>query len=88
MGNAEADSAADLGKQHQPESVMDAGMILLQVRTHWYMIAVSRVTVNHDGRSGTASDPVVWDQGGPSKQRKVDIVVDIDLATLPGHLVF
>ena len=22
------------------------------------------VTVNHDGRGGTAPDPLVWDQGG------------------------
>ena len=72
---------------------MDVRRTLLQVRTHWYpiiqqlhrfMIAVSRVSVNHDGRGGTAPDPLVWDQGGRSKQRKVDIRVNIDLATLPG----
>ena len=59
LGDAEADSAADLERRHQPESGMDALRILLEVGTHWYpivqqlhrfMIAVSRVTVNHDGR--------------------------------------
>ena len=25
---------------------------------------------NHDGRVGTAPDPLVWDQGGPKKARK------------------
>ena len=52
------------------------------------MIAVSRVTVNHDGRGGTAPDHLVWHQGSKKKQRKVDIGVDIgvniDLASLPG----
>ena len=92
LGNAEADSAADLGRQHQPESVMDVRRILLQVRTHWnpiiqrlhrFMIVVSRVSVNHDGRGGIAPDSLVWDQRGRSKQRRVDIRVNIDLATLP-----
>ena len=69
LGNAQADTATDLGRRHQPESVMDARRILVQVRTHWYpiiqqLIAVSRVSVNHDGRGGTAPDPLVWDQGG------------------------
>ena len=45
---------------------------LLKARRHWYpimldlhrfMIAVARVSVNHDGKGGTAPDPLVWDQG-------------------------
>ena len=48
------------------------------------MIAVARVTVNHDGRGGTAPDPLVRDKGGPKKARKTDIRVNIDLASLPG----
>ena len=53
QGNSEA---ADLG--------------LLKARRHWYpimldlhrfMIAVARVSVNHDGKGGTAPDPLVWD---------------------------
>ena len=59
LGNAEADTAADLGRRHQSESKIDAWRSLLKVRTHWYpimqhlhwfMIAVSRVAVNHDGK--------------------------------------
>ena len=45
--------------------------------------AVSRVSVNHDGRGGTAPDPVVWDGGGRVKRREVDISVTVDLAALP-----
>ena len=48
------------------------------------MIAVARVTVNHHGRGGTAPDPLVWDQGGPKKARKLDIRVNVELASLPG----
>ena len=56
--------------------------IVLQL--HRFMIAVDRVTVDHDGRSGIAPDPLVWDQGGPKKTRKIDIRVNVDLASLPG----
>ena len=61
MGNAEADTAADLGRRHQSEVLIDAWRRLLRTRSYWYpnmldlhrfMIAVARVTVNHDGRSG------------------------------------
>ena len=48
------------------------------------MVAVSWVAVNHDGRSGSAPDPLVWDQGSKRKQRKTDIRVNVDLASLPG----
>ena len=47
------------------------------------MIAVSRVSVNHDGRGG-AAPAVVWDRGSRAKQREVDIRVDVDLAALTG----
>ena len=46
------------------------------------MIAVARVSVNHEGRSGTA--PLVWDQGSKPKDRKHAIGVNVDLASLPG----
>ena len=55
---------------------------------HLFMIALSRVTVNHGGRGGTAPDPLVWGQGGRKKQRKMDIRVNVDLASLPGTLGF
>ena len=57
--NAEADTAADLGRRHQSEVLIDARRRLLKARSHWYpimldlhrfMLAVARVSVNHDGR--------------------------------------
>ena len=57
--NAEADIAADLGRRHQSEVLIDARRRLLKARCHWYpimldlrrfMIAIARVSVNHDGR--------------------------------------
>ena len=58
QGNLEADVAADLGRRHQTEMLIDARRRLLQARSYWYpvmtdlhrfMIAVARVSVNHDG---------------------------------------
>ena len=63
QGNAEADAAADLGRRHESEILIDARRKLLKARSHWYpilldlqrfMIAVARVSVNHDGKGGTA----------------------------------
>ena len=48
------------------------------------MTAVARVSVNHDGRCGTAPDLLVWDQGSRPKVRKLAIRVNVDLASLPG----
>ena len=45
-----------------------------------FMVAVARVSVNHDGKGGTA--PGV--QGGRPKARKLDIRVNVDLASLLG----
>ena len=93
QGNAEADTAADLGRRHQSEALLDARRRLLLARSHWYpimsdlhrfMIAVARVSVNHDGKGGTAPDPLVWDQGSRPKARKLAIRVNVDLASLPG----
>ena len=92
QGNAEAD-AADLGRRHQSEILIDAWCRLLKARSHWYpimldlhrfMIAVARVSVDHDGKGGTAPDPLVWDQGSRPKVRKLAIRVNVDLASLPG----
>ena len=89
-GNAEADAAADL-RRHQSEILIDARRRLLQSRCHWYpimadlhrfMIAVVRVSVNHDGKGGTA--PLVWDQGSRPEVRKLAVRVKVDLASLPG----
>ena len=93
QGNTEADNAADLGRRHQSEDLIDARRRLLGARSRWYhimtdlhrfMIAIARVSVNHDGKGGTAPDPLVWDQGSRPKVRKPDIRVTEDLASLPG----
>ena len=93
QSNIEADIAADLGRRHLTEALIDARRRLLQARAYWYpviadlhrfMIAIARVSVNHDGRGGTARDPLVWDQGSRPKVRKLDIRVNVDLASLPG----
>ena len=77
--------------------LIDATCSLLQARTFWYpvilqvhrfMIAVSRIAFNHDGKGGSAPDPLAWDQGGPRKVRKTDIRINVDLASLPGPCVF
>ena len=93
QGTAEADTAADLGRCHQTEMLIDARRRLLQARRYWYpimldlhrfMIAVTRVSVNHDGKGGIAPDPLVWDQVSRPKVRKLAIRVTVDLASLPG----
>ena len=86
QGNVEADIAADLGRRHQNEILIDAWRRLLQARSYWYptMIAIARVSVNHDGKGGTAPDPLVWDQGSRPEVRKLHIRVNVDLASLPG----
>ena len=93
QGNSEADAAADLGRRHQPELLIDARRKLFQVRSYWYpimtdlhrfMIAIARVSVNHDGKGGTAPHPLVWDQGSRPKVRKLAIRVNVDLASLLG----
>ena len=40
QGNAEADVAADLGRRHQDEILIDARRRLLGARSHWYPIMV------------------------------------------------
>ena len=76
VGNAEGDAAADLGRLHQSEVLINARRRLLNARSYWhpimldlhrFMIAVAGVLVNHDGRGGTAPDPLVRDQGGRPK---------------------
>ena len=47
----------------------------------------SRAVVNHDGRDGTAPDPLVWSAGALPKRRRLVHAVR-DRAFLPGDLVF
>ena len=51
---------------------------------HRFMIAVARVSVDHDGKGGAAPDLLVWDQGSRPKVRKLAIRVNVDIASLPG----
>ena len=96
LGNAEADTAADLGRPHQSEVLIYCRRRLLRVRSHRYpimlqlhrfMIAVARVTVNHDGRGGTAPDPLVWDQGGQKKHASLIFGSMLILPLFPAFLV-
>ena len=73
--------------------LINARRRLLQARSYWYpimtdlhrfMIAIARFSVNHDGKGGTAPDPLVWDQGSSLKVRKLAIRVNVDLGSLPG----
>ena len=77
----------------EAEEVLDVRRALLNARELWYpivlqlhrfMVAVSRVSVNHDGRGGSAPDPLVWDQGSRKKQRRIEERGNEDLAMLPG----
>ena len=96
LGNIEADTAADQGRRHQTKDVMEVRRALLNPREHWlpvmlqlhrYMVAVSWVSVNDD-RGGSATDPLVWDQGSRKKHRKDDTRVNVDVATMLGPLGF
>ena len=78
--------------------LINARRRLLQARSYWYpimtdlhrfMIAIARVSVDHDGKGGTTPDPLVWDQESRPKVRKLAIRVNVDLASLfLDHLVF
>ena len=48
-----------------------------------FFIAISRAVVNHDGRDGTAPDPLVWSAGALPKRRRLVHAVR-DQAFLPG----
>ena len=66
--NACANTAADLGKLCQNETVLDARRAVLRVHRQWhpfildtpeFMVAVSRIVVNPDGRGSTAPGAVI-----------------------------
>ena len=93
VGNNGADAAADLGRLRQHDAVITARRDLLRVRRFWYpiildlhrfMVAISRIEVNHDGFGGTAPDAMVWDKGGIVKARAPSFRLIADHATLPG----
>ena len=93
VGNNGAGAAADLGRLRQQYDVITARRDLLRVRRYWYhiildlhkfMVAISRIEVNHDGYGGTAPDAMVWDRGGLVKPRASSLRIIVDHATLPG----
>ena len=93
VGNNGADAAADLGRLRQHDDVITARRDLLRVRRFWYpimfdlhrfMVAISRIEVNHDGFGGTAPDAMVWDRSGIVKSRAPSFRLILDHATLPG----
>ena len=93
VGNNGADAAADLGRLRQHDDVITARRNLLRVRRLWYpimldlhrfMVAISRIEVNHDGLGGTAPDAMVWDKGGVAKTRAPSFRLIVDYAALPG----
>ena len=92
LGNDAADEAADFGRRRVSPAVIDARRNLSGVCGRWYpiildlhrfVIAISRAVVNHDGRDGTAPDPLVWSAGALPKRRRLVHAVR-DRAFLPG----
>ena len=93
LGNDAADEAADFGRRRVDHAVIDARRNLSGVYGRWYsvvldlhrfFIAISRAVVNHDGRDGTAPDPLVWSAGAlPKRRRLVHAVRDQAFLTGP-----
>ena len=92
LGNDAADEAADFGRRRVGNAVIDARRNLSGVcgrrypvllDLHRFFIAISRAVVSHDGREGTAPDPMVWSAGALSKRRRLVHAVR-DQAFLPG----
>ena len=50
---------------------------------HRFFVAISRAVVNHDGRDGTAPDPLVWSARALTKRHRLVHAVR-DPAFLPG----
>ena len=80
LGNDAADEAADFGRRRISNLVIDARRNLSGVCGRWhpvildlhrFFIAISRAVVNHDGREGTAPDPLVWSAGTRPKRRRL-----------------
>ena len=80
LGNNAVDEAADFGRGRIGNAVIDARRNLSGVCGRWYpvvhdlhrfFIVISRAVVNHDGREGTAPDPLVWSAGALPKRRRL-----------------
>ena len=92
LGNDAADEKADFRRRRVGNLVIDASRNLSGVcgrsypvilDLHRFFIAISRALVNHDGRDGTASDPLAWPAGAHPKRRRLVHAVR-DRAFLPG----
>ena len=62
----------------------DAFWYPIMLDLHRFMVAISRIEVNHDGFGGTAPDAMVWDKGGIVKTRAPSFRLIVDHAALPG----
>ena len=80
LGNDAADEASDFGRRRVSNAVIDARRNLSGVCGRWYpvildlhrfFIAISRAVVSHDGKDGTAPDPLVWSAGAHPKRRRL-----------------
>ena len=92
VGNEMADEAADFGRRRVREDVLGARRELARTCRIWYpvfpdlhrlFIAIARVSVNEDGRGGTAPDPLCWCSGAKGKRRRVLDAVG-NFALIPG----
>ena len=91
--NNAADEAADFGRRRVGNAVIDARRNLSGVCGRWYpvlldlhrfFIAISHPVVNHDGRDGTAPDPLERSAGAHPKRRRLVHAVRHRAFFLPG----
>ena len=80
LGSDAADEAADFGRRRVGNAAIDARRNLSGVCGRWYpvlldlhrmFIAISWAVVIHDGRDGTALDPLVWSACALPKRRRL-----------------
>ena len=62
----------------------DATGTPIMLDLHKFMVAISRIEVNHDGYGGTAPAAMIGDTGSILKPRSSSLRVFVDHASLPG----
>ena len=67
----------------EPDVIFTSGL-----RSHKYIVAISRIEVNHDGYGGTAPVAMTWDNGSILKPPVSSLRVIVDHASLLGPLGF
>ena len=80
LGNAEADSTADLGRRHQSEAVMDARRVLLNAQELWYPIVLQKEALLLIPLSGIRA------VGGSNGKLTLEFVFLAGLPVPPGFL--